>query len=180
MEPFLGEIRMFSYSWAPRGWALCNGAQLTVQQNAALYSLLSNKYGGNGTTNFNLPDMRGKVPLSQGNSTQSTVVYNVGNTGGAATVSLALNQMPAHTHMTNVVNANANFPIANGNLFAIPAQFQTNPVIAIYAPKGTNTPVALDTSVVGNSGGGQAHSNMQPWAVSNYCIATSGVYPQRP
>lgn len=179
MEPFLGEIRMFSYSWAPRGWALCNGAQLTIQQNQALYTLITNKYGGNGTTNFNLPDLRGQVPVSQGQSPVSSNIYNIGMKGGQETVTLTASQMPAHIHTTNVMDTTGNSAAPAGNLFAVPGQFKTNPVIPIYAPKGTNTPVALNTAVVGMSGGAP-HSNMQPWAVTNYCIATSGLYPQRP
>lgn len=176
MEPFVGEIRMFSFNWAPRGWALCNGAQLNIQQNAALYSLIGVQYGGNGQTTFNLPDLRGQVPMGWGNN---GTVYQVGNKGGAETVTLTQAQTPPHTHATNVITTNGNFPILGGNLFAVPGQSGTNPVIPLYAPRGTNAPVALAASTVSGSGGG-AHSNMQPWGVTNYCIATLGLYPMRP
>ena len=178
MEPFVGEIKMFAFNWAPSGWAKCDGTQLTVQQNVALFSLIGNKFGGDGKTTFNLPDLRGQVPVGQGRSTLTGTVYSVGNKGGAETVTLTAAQMAAHTHSTNVLTTTGNSPVPGANLFAVPGQFQTNPTTPIYAPKGSNTPVALNAAVV-TSNGGAAHTNMQPWAVTNYCIATSGIYPSR-
>lgn len=182
MEPFIGEIRMFSFVWAPRGWAVCNGAQLQIQQNPALYSLLGKQYGGDGVKTFNLPDLRGQVPVGQGQYSDATgaAIYQVGNKSGAETVTLTTAQMPAHSHTTNVVTTGSgNSPVPGANLLAQPGPYQSNPVIAIYAPKGSNAPVALAASTI-SPNGGSPHTNMQPWAVTNYCIATTGNYPTRP
>ncbi|WP_162305935.1 phage tail protein [Oleisolibacter albus] len=181
MDPFVGEIRMFSFVWAPRGWAACTGAQLQVRQNPALFSLIGNKFGGDGVNNFNLPDLRGRVPLGQGQYVDpaGTAAYQIGNTGGSETVTLTQPQIPQHIHTTNVVTTTGNSPAPGANLLAQPGVYQNNPVIAIYAPRGGNAPVALAASTVSSSGGAP-HPNLQPWAVTNYCIATTGVYPSRP
>lgn len=178
MEPFVGEIKMFTFNWAPSGWAKCDGTQLNVQQNVALFSLLGNKFGGDGRTTFNLPDLRGQIPVGQGRSPVTGAIYSIGNKGGTETVTLTSAQMPAHAHATNVLATTGNFPLPAANLFAVPGQYQTNPTTPLYAPKGSNTPVALNTAAVTPSGGA-AHTNMQPWAVTNYCIATTGNYPSR-
>lgn len=179
MEPFLGEIRMFSYRWAPKGWALCNGAELKVAQNPALFSLIGNKYGGDGKITFNLPDLRGQTPLGYGESPVSGTIYLMGKRGGTETVTLTVNQMPAHTHATNVMTTAGNFPVLGGNLFAVPGKFQIYPTTPIYAPRENNPPVPLNSDVVSASGGAP-HTNMQPWAVTNFCIAMIGNYPTRP
>jgi microcystin-dependent protein len=179
MEPFIGEIKMLSFNWAPNGWALCNGATMTVAQNVGLFSLIGNQYGGDGKINFNLPDLRGQILLGQGKSTASSAIYSVGNKGGTETVTLTTKHIPSHTHTTNVVNSTGNFPVLNNNLFAVPGPFQANPTTVIYALRGNTTPVALNQTVVDNSGGGLPHTNMQPWAVTNYCIAIYGIYPSR-
>jgi microcystin-dependent protein len=179
VDPFIGEIKMFSYGWAPQGWALCNGGQLTIQQNQALYSLIQSTYGGDNKTVFNLPDMRGQVPLGYGQSPVSGTFYQMNNKGGAETVSLTQAQTPQHIHATNVVNSAANAALAQNNLPAIIAPVAPNPTIPIYAVKGSNAAVPLAPTTVQSSGAGAPHTNMQPWAVTNYCIAVSGTYPSR-
>ena len=178
MDPFIGEIKMFSYPWAPQGWAVCNGAQLPLQQNMALYSLIGTTYGGDAKTVFNIPDMRGQVPLCYGQAASGTT-YLMSAKGGAETVSLTQAQTPQHSHATNVVNSTANAALAQNNLPAIVAQVAPNSSIPIYAVKGSNAAVPLAAVTVQNSGSGAPHSNMQPWAVTNYCIAILGVYPTR-
>ena len=135
MEPYIGEIRLFTWDWAPRGFALCNGALLQISQNVALNSLLGNTYGGDGRTTFGLPDMRGKVPVGFGSST-----YVWGNKGGSETVTLTASQVPVHTHAANVINATATTNLPTGHLFANVGQVGTGATVNIYAAVPTPTP----------------------------------------
>jgi microcystin-dependent protein len=164
--PFLGEIRIFPYNFAPRGWAFCNGQILSISQNTALFSLLGTTYGGNGQTTFALPDLRGRVPNSSGQG-PGLSSYTLGQVGGTETVTLTQSEMPSHNHGVNSTNADAtsarpggNFPAAGGG----------------YNSASSNT---MAPTMIGNAGGSQPHSNVQPYLTLNYCIALTGIYPSR-
>ncbi len=160
-EPFLSEIRLFSFNFAPRGWAFCNGQLLPINQNQALFSLLGTTFGGNGTVNFALPNLQGRVPLHVGNG------RTLGNSGGSATVTLTTTQLPQHSH-TLLASTTA-------GTTATP----TNNVLASYlngyAPAGSLTTLANDE--LANVGGSQPHQNMQPFLTLNFCIALQGIFP---
>ncbi len=179
MEPYLGEIKMFSYNWAPNGWLACNGNILPVQQNQALFSLLGAKFGGDGRTNFAVPDLRGRTPVAQGSLNGVTIA--IGNTGGASAVSLNTNQIPAHNHQLYATTALATQKITAGNYLATARVGTGTTTVPDYAPIDTQTPsnnVVLNASSISTTGG-QPHNNMQPSLGVNFCIATSGIYPQR-
>jgi microcystin-dependent protein len=166
-EPFVGEIRLFTFKYAPRGWATCDGQLLTVAQNTALYSLLNITFGGNVGTNFQLPDLRGRVPVSLGGPKN----YQVGTKDGLETVALTEATAPPHTHRLNATKQQADKPGATGRLFA-----ETKPV-EFYAVPQTNKTVTLAPASIGQSGGGKGHENMQPFLTINFCIALVGFYP---
>lgn len=174
---FLGELRMFSFNWAPQGWALCNGTNLTYAQNAALGALLGTTFGGTAGQNFNLPDLRGRTPL--GSTTSSlkppgvVTNYNNGNSGGGETVTLTAAQTPVHTHQFNASTAQATSATLRQSIFADVAG--SNPTYF----NGAGAYVPLDASGITTVGGGGGHANMQPFLVMNYCIATSGLFPAR-
>lgn len=177
-DPFVGEIRINSFNYAPRGWASCDGQQLSIQQNAALYSLLGVAFGGDQRTNFNLPDLRGRTPV--GVYTNPATIgqlthYNMGQADGSESVTLSATQMPAHIHYWQVVNTAAGNGNPADNLYA-------QPISNIYATlpnQSSSNLTAFNPKIMGNAGGGQAHSNMQPFLVLNFVIALSGVYPPR-
>ncbi|EGY02434.1 hypothetical protein AZA_87911 [Nitrospirillum viridazoti Y2] len=172
MDPFVGEIRIFTWDWAPKGWALCNGALLNLQQNVALYSLIGVYYGGNGTTNFNIPDLRGRTPrhLSQQQP-------QVGLSAGSENVTLTAANLPQHTHSTNVANSPGTTPPA-ALAGRLPGNCSTtNPVYIPAANAGTT--VALNQASVAVAGSSSPVANMQPWVTANYCIAISGIFPPR-
>lgn len=175
MEPYLGEIKLFPLTYAPQGWAICDGTLLPISSNQALFSLLRTYYGGDGKTNFALPDLRGRVPVGTGNT-----MPNPGFKGGEETVTLTEQQVPQHTHPVNVYPNAANKPAGLGNHIAA-AVTNATPAqnINLYAPLGTNT-IALAPATVDTQGAGAGHDNMQPWLALNYCIAISGLYPQHP
>jgi len=179
-DNFLGEIRLFSCNFAPSGWALCNGAVLQVQANAALYSLLGQNFpGGNGSTTFALPDLRGRVPICLGQIKNSPNVYAIGNSGGSETVALALNQIPQHTHAFEVYNGNGTTNEPN-DVLAIP-HVSTAPDVKINMyNSSTASTITLNAESVVSVGSGVAHNNIQPFIALNFCIALQGIYPQRP
>ncbi|WP_420137973.1 phage tail protein [Sphingomonas sp.] len=181
MEPFLGEIRIFPWSWAPDGWAFCDGSLLPVRQYAALASLLGNTYGGDGRNNFALPDLRGRTPINEGISSDAKT-YPLGNSGGLENVVLSTSQMPPHNHELNALGGTpGNFSAAKSALPATvgqPAKPVGSPV-NIYSAAGSGTAVAVAADTISTTGGGAGHNNMQPFLVVNFCIATSGIYPPR-
>jgi len=178
-QPFLGQIQPYSFNWAPRYWAQCDGALLSIQQNAALFSLLGTYYGGNGTTNFALPDMRGRVPLSQG--VLNGASYPIGMPGGSSSVTLQIGQIPQHTHMLMGVNGSASSGGAGRNPAAGSAL--ANSTVPSGTPDnfyGAATALQpLEVASVSPYGSGQPHDNMQPYLAINWCIALSGIFPTR-
>lgn len=168
-EPFVGEIRLFTFKYAPTNWATCDGQVMTVKQNAALYALIGVTYGGTPNTNFQLPDLRGRVPIGFDGPNK----YVVGAKGGLETVPLTAATAPPHTHDFNATSQQADKPGATARLFA-----ETKPV-AFYSVPKDNTTVTLAAATIGQSGGGQGHENMQPFLTINFCIALLGIYPPR-
>jgi microcystin-dependent protein len=174
-EPFLGEIRLFSLNFAPKGWAMCNGQTLPINQNQALFALLGTTYGGNGTSTFQLPNLQGRVPVGFGDGIGLSP-YNLGQVGGEINHTLTLNEIPSHGHTYHCKSTVDNSPTPTspvGNYWA-----RENNGDAPYSSTGASLS-NMHPSAVGNAGGGQPHSNQQPYLVINFCIALSGVFPSR-
>jgi len=161
--PFMGEIKIISFNFAPQGWSFCNGQLLPINQNQALFSLLGTMYGGNGQTNFALPDLRGRVPLHMG---QGLIQ---GQAGGQEFHTLTQSEMPAHNHIVNAVNGTATTEAPAGNFLA------TNPA-ALY---NTTPNTSFKPATVSNVGGSQPHENRQPFIVLNFIVALQGIFPSR-
>lgn len=163
-EPFLSEIRMMSFEFAPRGWALCNGQLLPINQNQALFSLLGTTFGGDGRVNFALPDLRGRTPIHVGSG------HTLGERGGEQAHTLSIAELPEHVHVANATTAasTTNTPASNlllgqstaANLYSSPTNLQ-----------------AMSPSAIANTGGSQAHLNMQPFLTLSFCIALQGIFP---
>jgi microcystin-dependent protein len=169
-SPFLGEIRLFPYNFAPQGWAFCNGQQLAISQNSALFSLLGTTYGGNGTTTFNLPDLRGRVPVSSGQG-PGLSPYSLGQNVGLESVTLTTGQMPTHAHTVEASAVKAKLKTPAG---AVPGHTKADDYDA--APDGATT---MNAGMIAPAGGSQPHSNIQPLLVMNFCIAMQGIFPSR-
>ena len=179
MDPFLGEVRIFPWSWAPNGWALCNGASLPIQQNAALNALLGQTFGGNGSTTFNLPDLRGRTPVHLGVG-QDGLSYNNGQAGGAETVTLTVANMPQHNHAVNALGGTkGNAGAATSALPATVGIGSGGTTINIYSVATAASTVQLTADTFSTEGGSTAHNNLQPFMVMNFCIATLGLFPPR-
>ncbi|HEU4867715.1 MAG TPA: tail fiber protein [Actinomycetota bacterium] len=162
-EPFLAEIRIMSFEFAPKGWAMCNGQLLPINQNQALFSLLGTTYGGDGRTTFALPDLQGRVPIHTGSG------HTLGERGGEQAHTLSIAELPTHTHTMNGSPTNADLVSPADNLVAQSSQ--------LYGPPAQLT--TLDPSCNGNQGGSQAHLNMQPFLGLNFCIALQGIFPSQ-
>ncbi len=161
-EPFLGEIRIMSFPFAPKGWALCNGQLLPINQNQALFSLLGTTYGGNGQTTFALPDLRTRVPIHMGTN------HILGQAAGEKAHTLAVGELPAHTHALSANGADGTANTALGNLLA-------KSLANVYA--APQALVAMNPATVQPVGGGQPHENMMPFLTLNFCIALQGIFP---
>ena len=161
-EPFLSEIRIMSFVFAPKGWALCNGQLLPINQNQGLFSLLGTTFGGDGRVNFALPDLRGRVPIHVGSG------HTLGERGGEQAHTLSIAEIPTHAHVLNATTLTGSTPLPTAGLLAdSPSQ--------LYAP--ANNLVALSAATVTNVGGSQAHLNMQPFLTLSFCIALQGIFP---
>jgi microcystin-dependent protein len=169
-EPFVGEIRMFGFNFPPQGWALCDGQLLSISQNAALFSLLGTTYGGDGESTFALPDLRSRVPVSQGQG-EGLSSYAEGQAGGTETVTLAAAQMPAHTHAVSASSSPAASERPAGRVLARSPDHS-------YIPE-PDTDTVMNAKMIGAAGNSQPHDNIQPYLVLNFCIALQGVFPAR-
>lgn len=166
-QPFIGEIKAFGFGFAPRYYAACNGQLMAIAQNQALFSLLGTQYGGDGKTTFALPNLQGRTPV------HATATLPQGSVTGVESVTLTAGEMPAHTHALNGTSTVANRRPSRANTFAN----DTSPVTQFYAPAAALVPLAAATMTA--TGGNQPHPNMQPFLVTNYCIALSGIFPSR-
>ena len=162
--PFIGEIRMIAFNYATKGFALANGQSLSINQNQALFSLLGTTYGGNGQTTFQLPNLQGRSAMHVGTG------FTLGQTGGEATHTLTLSEMPSHTHTAYVSTTGGLHPAA-GNLPGNGGQ-------ALYDPTATGN-AAMAAGVIGNAGSGMAHENRMPYLTVNFIIALVGIFPSR-
>ena len=167
-SPFIGQIMIAAFNFAPRGWAFCNGQLLPIAQNQALFSILGTTYGGNGQTTFALPDLRGRVPMQSGQGPGLTA-RTLGEVSGSEAVTLLQTQMPAHTHLAQASASAPAVGVPTGNAWATGGT-------AAYAAS-PNTMMAGEA--LNNAGGGQPHENRAPLLVVNYCIALSGTFPSR-
>ena len=163
--PFLSEIKIVSFGFPPKGWALCNGQLLPINQNQALFSLLGTTYGGDGRVNFGLPNLQGRVPMHMGNG------HTEGEVGGEQAHNLIASETPAHTHPLEASTASAGALTADANLLAAP-------LAPMYAPSDANN-IALKPLSVTNVGGSQEHLNMAPFLTLNFCIALQGIFPSQ-
>ncbi len=167
MSPYLGEIRLTSFQFAPIGWALCNGQLLSISQNTALFSLLGTYYGGNGTSNFALPNLQARSPL------HVSADLPIGTAAGEAAHTLSAVEMPTHAHALRASAKTAASSSPNGGVLALPARGGT----PAYAAATSLVP--LSPAAISASGGGQPHENMPPFLVMNFIIALEGIYPSR-
>jgi microcystin-dependent protein len=167
-DPFVAEIRIFPFNFAPRGWAWCDGQLLPLSQNTALFSLLGTTYGGNGQSNFALPDLQGRAPMHPGQG-PGLSLHDLGETGGSETVSLLESEIPAHSHGMFAVNDSG---------------LQSSPVGAVVGraniyQTASNPQVNMANAMLSPAGGDQPHNNMQPYLTFYFCIALQGVFPPR-
>jgi len=165
-EPFLSEIRIFSFDFPPKGWAFCNGQLLPINQNQALFSLLGTVYGGNGQTSFALPNLRGQVPVHTGNG------HTLGEKAGSSSVTVSVQQLAQHVHFAQGVSDLGDVQTPVGNFIA---SVDTAVFEAIYSDPASL--VAMAPQAVSNVGGSQPHNNMMPYLVLNFCIALQGIFP---
>jgi microcystin-dependent protein len=163
-EPFLGEIKLFTFNFAPKGWAMCNGQLLPINQNQALFSVLGTTYGGNGQTNFALPNLQARVPMHVGDG------LVLGELAGETSHTLNISELPTHSHVVNGSSKTATVIAPTGNYLA------TSPGNDYAAPPGNTS--LLPTTLT-NVGASQAHDNMSPYLVLNFCIALQGIFPSR-
>ncbi len=170
MNPYLGEIKLVPYNFAPRGWAFCQGQLMSISQNNALFALLGTTYGGDGVSTFALPDFRGRVGFSQGQSTAGSN-YTQGQVGGQSSVTLTTNQIPSHNHLVNVDSNLADQQIPVGQFLA-----QENQLGSVYGPPKLGTGPGPSLGMTGGSG---PHENRQPFLGLNYVIALEGIFPSR-
>ena len=173
-DPFVAEIRIFGFNFAPRGWATCDGQLLPLSQNTALFSLLGTTYGGNGKSNFALPNMAGNVPMHWGQSTTGTI-YDLGQSSGTATVTLLESEMPVHNHTFRVAS-----DIATENAPDPTRVLTSSNNGSAYAPAGTTPVVQMNLQELKPTGSSFPHNNLQPYLTLMFCIALQGVFPARP
>jgi microcystin-dependent protein len=163
-EPFLGEVKLISWNFPPKGWAFCNGQLMPINQNQALFSILGTMYGGNGQTTFALPDFRGRAAIHQGGG------FNVGQNGGEEFHTLNINELPTHNHFVNASNT-------QGDQTAVQSHILAQEVGKPYGAFGTTN--TLNSTTISNTGGSQPHENRQPFLVLNFIIALQGIFPSQ-
>jgi microcystin-dependent protein len=166
-DPFLSEIRIMSFSFAPKGWALCNGQTLPINQNQPLFSLLGTTYGGNGSSTFALPDLRGRIPIHMGQG------FTLGERGGEANHTLVISEIPTHMHLAEGAGPAADMTV---NVKGAANNVLAN-ALNLYAPPTNLT--SLHPTTISNAGGSQPHSNMQPYLTLNFAIALQGIFPSQ-
>jgi microcystin-dependent protein len=167
-QPYIGEIRMFGGTYAPYGWAFCDGSLISISDNDALFNLIGTTYGGNGQTNFGLPNLSCRMPIHAGTAGPGTQTYVLGQIGGSEQVSLTSSQMPSHTHTLFASTDNANASVPTNNVLA--ASTVSNYIKA-------NAGAAMNTAAVAQAGGSTPHDNMMPFLCVSFIIALFGVYP---
>jgi microcystin-dependent protein len=163
-EPFLSEIRIFSFSFAPKGWALCNGQLLPINQNQALFSLLGTTYGGDGRVNFGLPNLQGNVPIHMGSG------FTLGEKGGEQAHTVSSSEIPTHTHILQGTSTTGTLNVTTSNVLGV----SQTPIYT--TPQSL---LAINAGSVTSVGGSQAHLNMQPFLVLTFCIALQGIFPSQ-
>jgi microcystin-dependent protein len=174
-DPFVAEIRIFGFNFAPRGWAFCDGQLMAISQNTALFSLLGTTYGGDGRSTFALPNLQGSAPMQPGQG-PGLSLHDLGETGGEPSVTLLQTEMPIHAHTAQ------GFPNAGGQA---PANNTTwsdanQRGIATYAPSSGGQDVQMSPQALSINGGSLPHNNLMPYLVLNFCISQQGIFPQRP
>jgi microcystin-dependent protein len=167
-QPFMGEVKIIAWNFAPQGWAFCNGQFLPINQNQALFSILGTMYGGNGQTTFALPDLRGRTSIHIGQG------FTQGQAGGELVHTLNTAEMPAHNHFVQATSDAGNSAIPAGKLLAKSAP----DAFKLYAPAG-GALVTLRAGTIANAGSSQPHTNVQPYLVVNFIIALQGIFPSR-
>jgi microcystin-dependent protein len=172
-EPFIAQISMFAGNFAPRSYAFCNGQILAISQNTALFSLIGTNFGGNGTSNFALPNLQAKAPLGVGQGVGLTGRV-IGETGGVAAVSLLLNQIPGHSHTANCDGAVGTLPDPGGHVWAASAGGRGRPTTY-----GTTSGGAMSAQAIGPTGGNAPHNNLSPYQAVSFIIALFGIFPSR-
>src|SRR5213083_405244 len=170
-DPFVAEIRIFPFNFAPKGWAWCDGQLLPLSQNTALFSLLGTTYGGDGKSTFALPDLQGSAPMHPGQG-PGLSLHDLGEIGGTETVTLLESEIPAHSHSITASESDGLERIPTGQLFA------TGIGIGYYAPAAGGT-TQLSPNALTPAGGSQPHNNLMPYLTLNFCIALQGVFPPR-
>lgn len=171
-EPYIGQVIMVGFNFAPRGWAFCDGQLMSIAQNSALFSLLGCVYGGDCRTTFALPDLRGRVPIHQGQG-PGLSEYRLGQKGGATNITLTVSQMPSHSHAPNCRTDTSNSLSPQSRIWG-PDVTGTIPIFSNQAPSGP-----MRNNILGNAGGNQSHTNEQPFLGIYFCIALFGIYPPR-
>jgi len=173
MDPFVAEIRIFPFNFAPKGWAFCDGQILPLSQNTALFSLLGTTYGGDGKSNFALPNFQGAAPMHQGQG-PGLSLRDLGETGGEQTVTLLQSEMPSHSHAANAFSGHGTLGDPTNNVWASVTIGRQG--VDFY---GTSTNASMSSQALAPAGGDQPHNNMSPYLTLNFCIALQGVYPPR-
>ncbi|MGH2553960.1 MAG: phage tail protein [Chitinophagaceae bacterium] len=174
-EPFIGEIIIAGFNFAPKGYAFCNGQLLSIAQNTALFSILGTTYGGDGKTNFGMPNLQGRASNSFGQG-PGLSSYSLGQASGQETVTLSSLEMASHNHAVNSNNGDGTSSSPANNFFAGPGADRD---LFWYNAATTGTTANMNSAAIGMTGAGAAHNNLMPYQVVNYCIAIQGIYPSR-